>query len=242
MRWTCIRCSVEYEERPAACGLCFVSDHLAPLPILPMRVGVRAVASGPRRRAGLVRAGDLQVEHRAAAYGPPWNVWAFGEPHGIELRGPPGGGKSTLATRLAVSAARRVPVLYVAAEEGHSRSMQDRLQRAGLDDLSARRLRISDARHLVELDEDVRAVGSGVLVIVDSVTELQATPASLESTLQGHSWIVISRLNARGLSAGGNGWTSAADVSIDVEDGIGTPTKNRFGPKNAVRVWEVEDV
>jgi hypothetical protein len=189
-----------------------------------------------------VRAADLKVQHRAAAYGPPWDVWRFGEPHGIELRGPPGGGKSTLATKLAVSAARRVPVLYIAAEEGHSRSMQDRLQRAGLDDFSARRLRISDARHLVELEEDVREAGAGVLVIVDSVTELHATPEGLEPVLHGHSWIVISRLNARGLSSGGNAWTSAADASIDVEDGVGTPSKNRFGPKTSVRVWEQEDV
>ena len=35
--------------------------------------------------------------------------------------------------------------------------------------------------------------GAGVLVIVDSVTELLATPEELEPMLHGHSWVVISR-------------------------------------------------
>lgn len=234
MRWICIRCSSEYDDRPPSCGTCLQDDRLAPM---PARVGGREVSVTPRRRVGLVRAAELRVDHRPAPYGPPWDRWRFGDPHAVELKGPPGGGKSTLATRLLVSAARRVPVLYVAAEEGHSSSLAERLERAQLDELAGRRLSISDARTLTELDEDLSR-SDAAIVVVDSVTHMGVSPEQLVPMLLGRSWIVIVHLNARGESYGGNAWGGAADVSIRVEEGVATPTKNRFGPMDSMVVYE----
>ena len=137
---------------------------LAPL---PSRVGGRDVAVVPRTRQGVVRADELHGEHRPAPYGLPFDGWRLGEPHAVELLGAPGGGKSTLATQMAVSAARRVEVLYCAIEEGHSQSLRDRVKRAGADDLAARRLHVSDARTLAELGDDFKRVDA-VLVIIEA--------------------------------------------------------------------------
>lgn len=236
MRWICLRCSAEYDERPPVCGACLQGDRLAPV---PARVAGREVAIAPRRRVGLVRAGEMRPDHRPAPYGPPWDRWRFGEPHALELKGPPGGGKSTLATKLAVSAARRVPVLYIAAEEGHSSSLAERLERAELDELAGRRLAISDARSLAEVEEDLRQ-SDAAIVIVDSVTEMAVAPPQLVPMLLGRSWIVIVHLNGRGESFGGNAWAGAADASIRVEDGLATPAKNRFGPMDELEVYARE--
>src|SRR5262245_41911188 len=141
MRWVCAQCRSEYTERPDFCGTCLARDALLPM---PDRVGGLDGAITPPARVGIVRAAELRPAGRSAPYGPPFDVWRLADPHAVELLGPPGGGKSTLATRMAVSAARRVDVLYVAVEEGHSQTLTERLQRAGVDDLAARRLRVSD--------------------------------------------------------------------------------------------------
>lgn len=152
--------------------------------------------------------------------------------------GAPGSGKSTLVTRMAVSAARRVEVLYCAAEEGHSVALRERLARSGLDDLSARRLRVSDARDLAELAEDL---SDGVkLVIIDSVSELGVSPVALVQVLGQRSWLAVQHLNARGGAHGGHEWSHAVDAVIRVEQGVATPTKNRFGPMHLISVFEGE--
>jgi hypothetical protein len=233
MRWFCATCSAEYDERPDFCGACLTSNLLP----LPTRVAGRDVAVLPRRRVGVVSARDLRPSDRRAPYTAPWDVWQIGDPHAVELLGPPGGGKSTLATHLAISAARRVPVLYVAAEEGHGQSLVARLHRAGLDDLAAQRLRVSDARTMVELDDDLRA-SDARLVVVDSFTEIGAPAEQMVSALLGRSWIAVSHINGRGSSFGGQTMSHAVDVVIRVDAGSAAPIKNRFGPMNALNVWE----
>jgi len=137
---------------------------------------------------------------------------------------------------MAVSAARRVDVLYVAAEEGHSVALRERLGRAGLDDLAARRLRVSDARDLAELAEDL--TGGAQLVVIDSVSELGVSPVALVQTLGQRSWLGVQHLNARGGAHGGHEWSHAVDAVIRVEAGTAMPTKNRFGPMHAINVFE----
>lgn len=106
-----------------------------------------------------------------------------------------------------------------------------------MDELAGRRLSISDARTSAELEEDLRQSDAGI-VVVDSVTQMSVSPEQLVPLLLGRSWMVIVHLNARGESFGGNAWGGAADVCIRVEAGVATPTKNRFGPMDALEVYE----
>jgi predicted ATP-dependent serine protease len=204
---------------------------------MPVRVAGRDVAVQPRRRVGVVSARELRPSKRRAPYTAPWDTWQIGDPHAVELLGPPGGGKSTAATCMAITAARRIPVLYVAAEEGHGQALIARLHRAGLDDIAAQRLRVSDARTMAELDDDLRAYDAR-LVVIDSISEIGAPAEQMVSALLGRSWIAVSHINGRGQSFGGQTMSHAVDVVIRVEGGVAAPSKNRFGPMNSINVWE----
>ena len=234
-RWICAGCRAEYDERPPTCGLCLSHHGLLPL---PARLGGRDVATAPRLRRGVVRAQDLRPSNRLADFGEPWaSSWRIEEPHAVLLVGAPGSGKSTLAAQLAVSAARRRPVLFVAAEEGHGGTVVQRFARAGLDELSGHRLSVSDARTVAEMEEDL-AASDARLVVVDSATEMRATAEWISATLAGRSWLVVAHANSRGSAYYGRDLEHAADMVVDVADGLATPRKNRWGGMASVRVWE----
>lgn len=237
MRWTCLACEATYEERPPICGLCRSPHALSPI---PSQIGGRDVAIGPRRRAGVVPAGAMQPDASRAPYGDPWASWGLRGRHAVLLFGAPGSGKSTIATRMAVDAARRCEVLYVAAEEGHSVALDERIRRAGCTDLALRRLAISDARTSSELDDDL-ARSAASIVVLDSLTELAMSPASLVALLGDRSWVGVSHANSRGGAYGGAEFAHAVDVVVRVEDGLATPTKNRFGGLAAVAAWSREE-
>lgn len=238
MRWVCARCQSEYTDRPPTCGTCLGHDLLVPL---PDRIEGRTVTITPRRRVGVVSAGALRSEGRLAPLGEPFaSAWKLGDPFCAELLGEPGGGKSTCAAKMAVSAARRVDVLLVSAEEGHSIPLADRLRRAGLDDMTVARLRVTDARTMNEVREDL-AHDAARLVILDSVTEMKATAEEVVTAMQGRSWIVVSQVNVRGQSYGGQTMSHAVDALIDVAKGVATPRKNRFGGMSPVDVWKEQE-
>ncbi len=231
---------MEYSERPTgACGGCLCVGYLVPM---PAKLDGRRVESAPRRRGGVKNAGTLRPSHKAAPYGAPWDDWMLGNPHiGIAF-GPPGVGKSTLLARLAVSAARRVPVLFVAAEEGHAATLVERLRRCGLDDIVGQRLSVSDARTLAELDEDMRTTPQEAIVFADSLTELRCKAETLAQTLSGHSWWSTQHITTAGQPRGGLEASHLADFVVEVQKGgVAQPRKNRWGAMGALEIFHEEN-
>ena len=233
MRWICARCRFEYDDRPETCAGCLTPHSLVPLPV---RVEGRDVATQPRRRVGVVRADAMKPDTRRFPYGPPWDSWALGWPHAALLVGPPGAGKSTLASAMAASAARQVEVLYLAVEEGHAVQLRDRLHRAGLTELAARRLSISDARTPTEVFDDL-AGSKAQLVILDSSTASGLAPEAWTAAVAGRSWIATVHINSQQTVYGGQGWAHAADVVVFCKEGEAMPRKNRFGPMHSINIW-----
>ena len=223
-------------QPPGACGGCLTVGYLVPMPV---KYEGRLVQSAPRRRGGVVRASALRPDRTPAPYGAPWTAWRIGMPHIGVAFGPPGVGKSTLVNLLAVSAAHRVPVLVVAAEEGHAGTLSDRLKRCGLDDTAAHRLTVSDARNLAELADDVRELPRDCVIIVDSLTELRCKPETLAELLAGHSWWCTQHVTTGGAPRGGLEASHLADIVVEVcKGGIATPRKNRWGVMDELSVFD----
>jgi predicted ATP-dependent serine protease len=132
-----------------------------------------------------------------------------------------------------------VSVLYCAVEEGHSVTLAERIDRAAPDDLARRRLRVSDARTVAEIEDDLAAVPDARLVLVDSITELRASELWIAEAMRGRSWIAVAHQNTRGTAHGGAAIEHAVDVVIDVDGGVATPRKNRYGGMAAITIWEV---
>jgi len=227
---------MEYEvQPPGACGGCLTMGYLVPMPV---KYEGRGVESAPRRRGGVVRASTLRHDQTPAPYGEPWSTWRIGMPHVGVAFGAPGVGKSTLVTQLAVSAARRIPVLLIAVEEGHAGTLSERLKRCGMDDTTAHRLSVSDARSLPELADDVRSLAHDALVIVDSLTDLRCKPDTLGELLAGHSWWCTQHVTTGGAPRGGLEASHQADIVVEVrKGGIAAPTKNRWGAMDGIQVF-----
>lgn len=244
MRWRCLYCSAEFDRRPPTCGNCLRFDLLAPLPALC--ASSRELAVAPGKRQGVIRACDLPTEFKPAWYGEPYaSAWRLGDPHAVQLVGPAGQGKSTLATKMAVNAAPHVEVLYVASEERHSREVRDRLSRSGMDDYTSRRIHVSNARTVPELLYDLGRYSSVPLVIIDSLTVLlsrrRAHLEEIVAALEGRSWIALTQINSRGRSLGGPGVGHTVDVIIPVKNGLAEVEKNRFGGMRPVQIWETRE-
>lgn len=227
---------MEYEvQPPGACGGCLMVGYLVPMPV---KHEGRQDDSAPRRRGGVVRASTLRPDVRPAPYGEPWSAWKIGMPHIGVAFGPPGVGKSTLVTHLAMSAARQVPVLLVAVEEGHAGTLSERLKRCGLDDTTAHRISISDARSLPELAEDVGNLPPDAIIVVDSLTDLRCKPDTLGALLAARSWWATQHVTTGGAPRGGLEASHQADIVVEVrKGGIATPRKNRWGAMDEIEIF-----
>jgi len=234
MRWACVKCDALYETKVNACSLCFDNQ------LLPMPANVKGRELGnpaPRRRAGIRRADTLKPSNELAPYGGPYAAWKVAAKHLIEIHGPPGSGKSTAATQLAISAARQWNVLYVAVEEGHSIALKERFERCGLTELVARRLDVSDAADWPEFCEDLDATDAK-LVVIDSLSELKCDIKRLLESLGDRSAILVSQVNSRRGPTGGLRGAHLADVVCECSAGVAKVTKNRFAVPTTFSLFE----
>jgi len=236
VKFACIPCGALYEGSVDRCSICFDNQVVA----MPSNIRGREIGNpAPRRRAGIRRAGEIKPDESLAPYGGEFASWKVAARHVIEIHGPPGGGKSTAATQLAISASRQWPVLYIAVEEGHSVGLAKRLERCGLNELASRRLSISDAADWAEFIEDLDG-SDARLVIIDSISELKPEMKTLLEVLGDRSAILISQVNARRGPVGGLRGAHLADLVAECVGGLLTVTKNRFAPPTTLRLFEPE--
>lgn len=195
-----------------------------------------------RRRRSLASAADLVRE----ADKPKLHTWGWPQLQvplfaKLTVRGEPGGGKSTLATAVAISIASTagVDVLYVSAEEGAEASAVERFARVatamGIDVPPG--LILSDARDVHEADEDIQAYeaglrGKGGLIVVDSLSQLRPAQQWWEDLIASpHGVIFVMHVTTGGHARGGREPEFAVDTNIHVDDqGTAVIVKNRWGP------------
>jgi predicted ATP-dependent serine protease len=227
----CNRCGSQYVSRPVTCHRCLGSAGLSVVR------GEAAPVSPKKVRRGVVPATELRTSEAPQAYpDDALGVWDMPERHSMVLRGPPGGGKSTLAARLAAAWTRPGRrALLVSAEEPGAATLVSRLRRVATHDELAH-LEVSDAQDRDELADDLAQSSAG-LVVLDSVSMLRVSAQEIADLLGARSWIAIIQINARGGSLGGFSVDHLVDAVVKVEGGVATPSKNRHGPMCEIRVF-----
>jgi|GEM_PF-3441969 len=240
LKLRCPRCEQEWGARAASCPSCGCRT-LQPIPHSRNGIAYGEPGCRPRRRrrpdttdlASLVQSTKALRRCR-------WGLEGFTLPPTAKLavEGPPGGGKSTLASRVAVDlAAQGHRVLNLSVEEGQEEPCIGRLQRAcrlvGVPPAST--LLVADVRDIHEADQELvafRAAGSKGVVIVDSLSELDASP-TWWSELMVDPWmgvVVVQHLTTAGQPRGGLAPAYACQVRLVVNDLQAQVVKNRFGP------------
>ncbi|MBP6834028.1 MAG: hypothetical protein KA978_24795 [Deltaproteobacteria bacterium] len=218
MVWRCFECGDSYDERPSFCAGCGQTGST-------YQLGRRARAEIDSAleiatAADLVRQAN-QVEQLAGCPG----VMVGGQAL-VVLAGPPGSGKSSLATRILDGT--QGPVMYVSVEEAPGPSLGQRLARLGVRRPDFYVIGWGDADQVAAVLRQRRCVA----VAIDSVQvahwharELRHLLAVLPSL---RLIVAVSQVNKRGEIAGTNELLHEADVALEIEDLQARLVKSRF--------------
>jgi predicted ATP-dependent serine protease len=216
--WRCFECGDSYDERPSFCAGCGQTGST-------YQLGRRARAEIDSAleiatAADLVRQAN-QVEQLAGCPG----VMVGGQAL-VVLAGPPGSGKSSLATRILDGT--QGPVMYVSVEEAPGPSLGQRLARLGVRRPDFYVIGWGDADQVAAVLRQRRCVA----VAIDSVQvahwharELRHLLAVLPSL---RLIVAVSQVNKRGEIAGTNELLHEADVALEIEDLQARLVKSRF--------------
>ena len=220
MVWRCFQCGDSYDDRPTFCAGCGQTGSV-------YQLGRRARAEIDSAleiasAADLVRQAN-RVEQLAGCPG----VMVGGQAL-VVLAGPPGSGKSSLATRILDGTPG--PVIYVSVEEAPGPSLGQRLARLGVKRADFGVIGWGDADQVAAVLRNRRCVA----VCIDSVQvahwharELRHLLAVLPAL---RLVVAVSQVNKRGEIAGTNELLHEADVALEVADMSATRVKSRFSP------------
>jgi DNA repair protein RadA/Sms len=162
--YACKECGSRYPTRLRYCSVCSEQNTIITVPI----AGKTFFVDRDRR---LVSAKELAARGKIGIgkisgfefFGDLPDTWT------LALHGAPGGGKSTLALRLAV--AIDLKVVFFSVEEGQSESMAKKLRDW---EVRSDKILISDARNIKEIRQDI-SEHQPEMIVLDSVTVLGET-------------------------------------------------------------------
>lgn len=209
--------------------------------------GEEGYAPVPRRRPAPASLPDLVARHRPTRR-LPWGYTELTLPPTarVQLHGPPGGGKSTIALIAGMSlGAQGVPVIVLSAEEGQGETVVSRVIRCadllGLRGLPAC-VEVADVESATEALADleawrIRTRGDGV-VILDSTTVLRVSADWIRQALVDEHLgaILVEHQTTTGAPRGG--WETAYEVQVVVRcEGLQAQSmKSRWG---ALARWSI---
>ena len=189
------------------------------------------IVSGPqlakRRFAGV----DLPGIYGDLLGEPPPDVYGL-------VHGPAGSGKSTFTLGLADAWAGAVaPALYVAAEEGISKSLRDRAVRIGAN---SPRLHFTTFEGFAAVLADARAVQAG-LVVLDSISSADPHSRGFADFAKaaksaGFALVLVAHETKAGKHRGSSSLAYDPAVIVAVRGGVAETMKNRHAPLTAVDV------
>ena len=229
MVWRCFQCGDSYDDRPAFCAGCGQTGS-----VYQLGRRARAEIDGALEIAS---AAELvsQANHVGQLAGCP-GVMVGGQAL-VVLAGPPGSGKSSLATRILDGTPG--PVMLVSVEEAPGPSLGQRLARLGVRRADFGVIGWGDADQVAAVLRQRRCVA----VAIDSVQvahwharELRHLLAVLPSL---RLVVAVSQVNKRGEIAGTNELLHEADVALDVENLQARLVKSRFQESNGTVVLPV---
>lgn len=217
--WRCIECGSLYADHFAVCTSCWRTGSLLPLAHrLRAAVDYQPGVSNARALAGMAW---KKVEHPGA-----YEDLIVGAGALVLVSGPPGSGKSSLASRFANAV--KGPVLLVAAEEGISPSLAARLLRCNVRRPDFHVLTRASVDAAVAFATKHRAVAC----VVDSVQEAVWTAHELRHVLEVvpslDVLVAVMQVTKAGLAAGSNAYQHECDVHVRVEGMAWNLAKSRY--------------
>lgn len=220
MRYRCLSCGALFLEHHAACSACWAQGQLLPVPHRSRaEIDSQPGVASAREIARMTWA---EVRQRAC----PGLVLGAGAQ--VHLEGDNGGGKSTLAGRVADS----VPgsAVLVSAEEAIGPSLASRLERCAIKRADFYVLTRASVDHVVQFAKSVRAV----VLVIDSIQEAVWRADDLRHVLEVvptlDLLIAVMQANKRGEPLGRNEFAHEADVRIHCESMRWRLLKSRYQP------------
>ncbi len=144
------------------------------------------------------------------------------------IHGQPGTGKSSFTLKFSDYLARNFgKVLYITAEEGFSKTMQNKLK---MNESFHPDLHIADLRSVEEIIKEVKP-GDYAFIVIDSYSKLNLDTIKWRNLLklfQGSTVITICQATKDGKIRGSLEIVHDCDIAIEVSDKIARTTKNRF--------------
>lgn len=141
-------------------------------------------------------------------------------PFKIMIYGKPGSGKSTLALQHAGYMAKNHHhnVLFVAAEEGISYTMKEKLSRLGIRD-----------SNLTIVDELPKDLSKWDTIFIDSIQTAHLSQEDLRKLPKGKNYVYVFQTTKDGNFRGAQEYLHDVDTCIKVENMQACTEKNRFG-------------